>query len=153
MFSFLVQVVHALAQYGVRYGVKLVRLRHAAPINVAPRIVVCRAHDAAPRFDDTRGIASFKTLMQVGAEDGERVLGWMKAEGLKPSAAEYEMLLRIMTADARWGLHSSSARWNSPSSAMTENPSTHADWQGRRVCRSLSWKRILAGMAADGGEP
>jgi hypothetical protein len=151
MFFFLVQVVLALAQHGVRYGVKLVRRRRPPRTTLHRGVLFVECTLQRSMFDDTCGIISFKTPMQVSAEDGERVLGWMKAEGLKPSAAEYEMLLGIMTADARWGLHSSSSRRNSPASAIAQNPSTHADWQGLGVCRSLSWKRILAGMAADGG--
>ena len=40
----------------------------------------------------------------VGAEDAERVMHWLRAEGLPPSELVYRALLVAMVADARWGL-------------------------------------------------
>jgi hypothetical protein len=94
-------------------------------------------------------------LGQAGTEDGERVVGWMRAEGLVPSDTEYQVLLKIMTADARWGEHASQARSITSAGTRVWNPTTHAcwgpPWGEVGPCRSLQWRRILSLMAADGG--
>lgn len=90
-------------------------------------------------------------LVQVGMEDGERIIGWMKAEGLVPSSVEYEVLLKLMSADARWGTQTSQTRSIVPADYRVENPPTHAGWGEVGPCRSLKWRMVLLSMEADGG--
>ena len=51
---------------------------------------------ALARYSATHGIRL------VSTPDCERVLGWMKAEGLTPCDAQYRTLLSVMIADTRW---------------------------------------------------